>query len=259
MAWSATLTDELFVLGVSGSPRKRGNTEALLNEALQGAKEVSWTVRTDLFSLGEKQIKPCDACEKCLEVRSWCIHRDDDFPELWKKYMTADAVIFGSPVYVATVSAQLKAAIDRLSNSMCSFFWEGSFPRFIKVGAAVAQGMNKFYQGQDFTCQLIINSFLLWNHIVVSGDVPLSYIGVHGSTDLSFDLDAILKDSKAVKSARILGKRAAETAMILKRGVQSLRSDLPPEYKMAIHGYEDRPPIPLAKGKDPLAWRGPPH
>ena len=248
------------ILGISGSPRKNGNTEILVREALEGAAEVPWPVETELYSLAGKKIDPCTHCVECLRRRGPCVHMyKDDFHELWYRYMSSDAIIMGSPVYVATVSGQLKAAIDRLSHSMCSTFWDGGIPRLMKVGAAVAQGMNKFYQGQDFTLQLMINAFLLWNHIAVSGDLPLSYIGTHGSTDLSFDLDAIKKDEKAMKAARNLGRRVSETTKIIKIGLTALADKLPKEYKVAIEGYKEEPLSEPLKGKEALEYHGPKH
>ena len=51
------------LLGIGCSPRKNGNTEILVKEALKVAVEAGW--QTDLFLMSEKKVAPCDACEAC--------------------------------------------------------------------------------------------------------------------------------------------------------------------------------------------------
>ncbi|HMF34472.1 MAG TPA: flavodoxin family protein [Candidatus Lokiarchaeia archaeon] len=97
------------LLGIVGSPRKGGNTEILVTEALKPAQEAGWD--TELFLLSEKHVAPCDACGTCFNTNSCVI--DDDMHELYQMLDQADAVIFGSPVYFGNVSAQAKAVMDR--------------------------------------------------------------------------------------------------------------------------------------------------
>ena len=100
----------------------------------------------------------------------------DDFQEFFKAYMESDGIIIGSPVYHLSITSCLKAAIDRLGQSIFSIY-QGKQPRFCKVGAVVTQG-NSLYGGQEFALQFIVNSFILENNIVVSGNPPQSKIGV---------------------------------------------------------------------------------
>jgi multimeric flavodoxin WrbA len=97
------------LLGIACSPRKGGNTEILVREAMQPAQEAGWD--TDLFLLSEKHVGPCDACGSCFTTGTCVI--DDDMQELYQLFSDADAVIFGSPVYFGNVSAQAKAVMDR--------------------------------------------------------------------------------------------------------------------------------------------------
>jgi multimeric flavodoxin WrbA len=98
------------VLGIVGSPRKNGNTEILMKEALNKVTEAGG--ETEMFLLSEKQVSPCDACGTCFEVGSCVVQ--DDMQELYEMLERADAVIFGSPVYFGSVSAQMKAVMDRM-------------------------------------------------------------------------------------------------------------------------------------------------
>jgi multimeric flavodoxin WrbA len=98
------------ILGIVCSPRKNGNTEILMNEALKVAREAG--CETETFLMSEKQVAPCDACGTCFETGGCIIQ--DDMQELYGMLDRADAVIFGSPVYFGSVSAQGKAIMDRM-------------------------------------------------------------------------------------------------------------------------------------------------
>ncbi len=97
------------VLGIVASPRKGGNTEILVTEALEGAKSAGAEV--ELFTVADKTIAPCDGCLACGESAVCKIK--DDMQELYTKMVEADGIIFGTPVYFSNVSAQAKIIMDR--------------------------------------------------------------------------------------------------------------------------------------------------
>jgi multimeric flavodoxin WrbA len=97
------------ILGLSFSPRKQGNTEILLGEALQGAKHDGAEV--DLYSISDKDIKPCDGCRACNETGE--CHIKDDMQSLYDKLLGADGILFGTPIYFYSMTAQAKTVIDR--------------------------------------------------------------------------------------------------------------------------------------------------
>jgi len=97
------------ILGISCSPRKSGNTELLLNQALSGAKNEGAEI--ELYSLSGKDIRACDGCSSCRNTG--VCHIEDDMQVLYKKLIEADGIIFGTPVYFYTVTSQAKAIIDR--------------------------------------------------------------------------------------------------------------------------------------------------
>lgn len=69
------------VLGIMGSPRKNGNTNALLNQALEGAKSLG--AKTSIIYVNELNIRGCQGCNTCKEVQH-CI-LDDDMKQINKK------------------------------------------------------------------------------------------------------------------------------------------------------------------------------
>jgi multimeric flavodoxin WrbA len=98
------------ILGIVGSPRKNGNTEILMKEALRVARDAG--CETEMFLMSEKQVAPCDACGTCFEVGSCVVQ--DDMQELYELMERSEGIIIGSPVYFGSVSAQTKAIMDRM-------------------------------------------------------------------------------------------------------------------------------------------------
>lgn len=97
------------VLGIVCSPRKGGNTEILVEEVLAAVREAG--ARTELFLVAGKNISGCDGCGSCFQTGACRIK--DDMQTLYKQMEAADAIVFGSPVYFNSVTAQAKAIIDR--------------------------------------------------------------------------------------------------------------------------------------------------
>jgi len=97
------------ILGIVCSPRKGGNTEILVREALEGARESG--SETELILVADKNITPCDGCGACL--KNGICKIKDDMQEIYQQLKLADGVIFGTPVYFINVSAQAKAVMDR--------------------------------------------------------------------------------------------------------------------------------------------------
>ncbi len=103
------------VLGLAGSPRRRGNTALLLERALEGAASAGAEVsRVDLC---RQRVAPCIACGRCAEA-GVCVVDDDDFQALLVQLIAADAVVLATPVYFLGVTAAAKAFIDR-----CQCLW----------------------------------------------------------------------------------------------------------------------------------------
>ena len=97
------------ILGLSCSPRRQGNTEILLGEVLNGAQQEGAEV--ELYSVIGKAVEPCDGCRACNETGE--CHIKDDMQNLYDKLLESDGIIFGTPVYFYSMTAQAKAIIDR--------------------------------------------------------------------------------------------------------------------------------------------------
>lgn len=102
------------VLGIYGSPRKGGNSDQLLNEALRGARDSGAEVSTircvDLDMSGCLECGGCDDTGECVV--------QDDMQSVYPQLEQADAIILASPMFFYGVSSQAKALIDR-----CQAMW----------------------------------------------------------------------------------------------------------------------------------------
>ena len=99
------------VIGINASPRKRANTQTLVESILDGAAEKG--AETRLVNLRELKINGCLGCEGCKKHLGKCVHKDD-LTILLQEMTTYDAVIMGTPVYWYHVTAQFKMLVDRL-------------------------------------------------------------------------------------------------------------------------------------------------
>jgi len=97
-------------IGVSGSPRKGGNSEALLGEALRAARDLG--ARTEMVRLAALRYTGCTQCRACLKAGR-CTRRDG-LAGLYGKLRDADIWIFSTPIYYDGVSGQMKSFFDRL-------------------------------------------------------------------------------------------------------------------------------------------------
>lgn len=99
------------IIGINASPRKRANTQTLVEAVLEGAAEKG--AETRLVNLRELTIHGCLGCEGCKKHLGRCVQKDDLTP-LLQDMTNYDAIVMGTPVYWYHVSAQFKMLVDRL-------------------------------------------------------------------------------------------------------------------------------------------------
>lgn len=99
------------IVVLNGSPRREGNTELMADAFVKGAAEQGHEVHK--VNLAGKKTAPCLACEYCFAHDGVCI-QNDDMKEILELTDGADMIVFASPIYWFSVSAQLKSVIDRL-------------------------------------------------------------------------------------------------------------------------------------------------
>jgi multimeric flavodoxin WrbA len=128
----------LKVLGIMGSPRIRGNTDLLLDEALKGAQ--SQGAEVEKITVAGLKIAPCREIYACLKDGQ-CVIKDN-MEGIYPKLVNADAVIVATPIFFYTVSPQLMALISR-----CQALWSRRYVLNMdipaKKGAFIAVGATK--------------------------------------------------------------------------------------------------------------------
>jgi multimeric flavodoxin WrbA len=107
------------VVAVIGSPRRRGNTAALTDAALEELERRG--CRCTRILLGELHIGACVGHPNCAELAA--CPQDDDMAEVLKAVYAADGLILATPVYYENVSSQLKAFIDRNATNYYHGVW----------------------------------------------------------------------------------------------------------------------------------------
>ncbi len=106
------------VLAIMGSPRKKMNTDKLLDKVLEGVK----TTGADIKKVYLKDLKfsPCIGCDSCGKT-GLCFMKDD-MVDIYDDFNNSDAVIIASPLYFNTVSSLTKMMIDR-----CQVYWSSKY------------------------------------------------------------------------------------------------------------------------------------
>lgn len=101
------------IVVLMGSPNAHGSTAILTSEFLRGAKEVGH--RTELIDICRLNIHPCSGCISC-GYEGECVQKDDN-DMVREKLLSADMIVFATPLYYYGMSAQLKTVLDRF----CSY------------------------------------------------------------------------------------------------------------------------------------------
>lgn len=99
------------VLILNGSPRRGGNTEIIAQTFAEAARQKGHLV--DVVNAYETRVAPCLACNHCLDVEKGVCVQKDGMETIRPLFDAADAIVFASPIYFFTLSAQLKCVIDR--------------------------------------------------------------------------------------------------------------------------------------------------
>lgn len=177
------------VLGICGSPRKGGNTEILIREALDAARKSG--AETELVLLRDLKIEHCDGCEMCGKDSglSEC-HIKDDMQPLYKKIEEADGIILGSPNYYSNMTGMMKDFIDRTL-----VFYFGQRGKKLKGKRGVIIGVGG--DGGKAAIDALKHFFGYGMKVVGTVDAKALHAG------------EVAKDKKALAAAAELGKKLA--------------------------------------------------
>jgi len=183
------------VLAINGSPRKKGNTQTLLEAAADELRKAGAEV--EMISIADVDVRPCNGCRRCYE-KLWDCPIEDDAIKVLKKVAYSDGLLVGSPVYFGGVTAQLKALFDRsiMPYQVLDFS--------DKVGGAITVG-GSAHGGQELAALEIASFFMCHDMIIATtkGEVL-------GGMATANKLGEVRSDAAGLESARNLGKRMAK-------------------------------------------------
>jgi len=102
------------IVVLNGSPKKEGNTAALVEWFSEGACSRGAVVEVVPVAFLKYRSCGCVSCRACQKIKQYECVINDDAKVVLKKMAEADAVVFATPLYFYGPSAQLKVIIDRM-------------------------------------------------------------------------------------------------------------------------------------------------
>ncbi len=181
------------VVAFNGSARKGGNTSILLRYVLKELESEG--IETELVELSGAKIHGCLACRKCSQNKNRRCSQTSDMGNAYiEKIEQADGILLGSPTYVADVSPEIKALMDRAC--LVSKANDGIFRR--KVGAAVV-AVRRAGAIHAFDT---LNHFFLIGEMIVPGS---SYWNI----GVGLEPGDVEKDEEGIRTMKTLGQNMA--------------------------------------------------
>ncbi|MEE4266085.1 MAG: NAD(P)H-dependent oxidoreductase [Desulfobacteraceae bacterium] len=185
----------MLVVGLQGSPRKKGNTNFLLSTFMTAAEKLG--ARTLVIDVAQKEIIPCKEYTVC-EKKGYCPIEDDVKDEIYPLLREAELVVLATPIFFYNMTAQLKAVVDR-----CQTFWARKYKLKLKdpgagmrSGFLLAVGATKgknLFEGLNLTAQYFFDA--IWAKFEDS----LTYRGIEGPKDMAAHPTVIKDIEEAAK------------------------------------------------------------
>ena len=187
------------VVAFNGSPHKEGNTYHAIRMVAEELENKG--IETEIIQVGNKEIRGCLACNKCVKNQDERCIIDDPVNDWIQKMKAADGIIIGSPVHYAAIAGTMKSFLDRA-------FYVTSVNGMMlrhKVGAPVVAvrrsgGLPAFNQ---------LSNYINYSEMMM----PTSnyWTVIHGTSPGEAE-----KDEEGRQIMRILGKNMAYLMQVMK-------------------------------------------
>lgn len=194
-----------MILGISGSPRKNGNSDSLLRAVLDGAEQAG--ASTEALYLRDMVYSPCVGCERCRKDQT-CTRYVDDMTIQYAKILKATGLVLCSPAHNYNISALLKAFLDRM---YCFYNFTNDRPRGYSSQlagqgrVAVIAGVSE--QPDDFSMGATMEMMRL--PLQAYGYEILHELPVRGI----FDVGAVRKQQEVMECAAQYGRNLGERVL----------------------------------------------
>lgn len=143
------------ILGISGSPRRNGNTASMVKNCLEWAKSTGYA-DIEYLSLADYKLVPCTGCMRCFGYMApadddyQCYQAQDDIKIIAPKILGCDGWVLGFPIYAASVPAFPRILLEKLHHCGPMSFTKYAGALRFKAFAAISQG-GRVYGGQETT------------------------------------------------------------------------------------------------------------
>jgi arsenate reductase (thioredoxin) len=219
----------MLVLGLQGSPRKKGNTDILLAAFMSAARQLGAT--TETITVAERDIQPCKEYIVC-EKKGFCPIKDE-MNAIYTLLRRAEVVVAASPVFFYGVTAQLKALIDR-----CQTLWARKYKLGLKdplsqrrrgllLGVAATRG-KQLFDGMELTVKYFFDG------ISAQYDGCIAYRAVEAKGDMA-DHPSYLNDM-AKAAQRLLGDLPARRRLLFLSEGDACRSQMAGAFARILAG-----------------------
>ena len=182
-----------------GSPREKGNTNALLEPFMDELKKKG--VELDLFRAYDMDVHGCVACRTCQkDWDHYSCRFDDDLKPAYESILSSDALILATPIYGWYCTGPLKNILDRLIYCMCMYYgeekgpalWQGKKMYILTTcGYKPEKGAYVFEEGMKMYCR----------------HCALVYGGMHAERDMGYK--AVFMDEGKEERTRGFADRIA--------------------------------------------------
>lgn len=187
------------IIGINGSPRANGNTKAALD--LMGEVFAQEGIDFEVLHIGSK-LAPCAGCFRCAKTHS-CILPDDGLNEMYEKLAQADGVVFGSPVYFASMTSGMRCFLDRMGaidmNNGRKFRFKVGVPLVVARRAGAVNAIDDLMHYINYA-QMIVPGSLYW---------PLVYGNKPGE---------VAQDPEGVQTVQVLAQSMAYVMKVMAAG-----------------------------------------
>lgn len=219
----------MLVLGLQGSPRKKGNTAFLLSAFLKEAEALG--AETCVIEADKKNIIPCKEYIVC-EKKGFCPIKDD-MNDIYCLLRKAEVVVMATPVFFYNTTAQLKALIDRSQT-----LWARKYKlnltdplRSTRKGFMLALGATK---GKNLFEGLHLTAKYFFDAVGASYDSKLTYWKIENAGDMEKH-PTVLEDVKAAAQALIAPLMNRKKILFACRE-NACRSQMSAAFAQALHG-----------------------
>jgi len=135
------------ILAVAASARRHGNSDAVLDSALEGIRQEAPGAEVERLVPYGLPITPCRSCNGCMRTGRCVVQ--DQMQELYVKFSEVDHVVVASPIYFTSLPGHFKVLIDRFQCFWARTFLLGDPPQPRRTGMFLCVGAlsrERYYQ-----------------------------------------------------------------------------------------------------------------